>query len=92
MVKFTVETRLSCSATMYIADKDTAVYKKFHVRALRSPQPLAISLGRDACLPRARLQILRRPFATTPRPEPRTDGVRPFHPPSLPSSSRRWRN
>ena len=43
MVKFTVETRLSCSATMYIADKDTAVYKKFHVRALRPPQPLAIS-------------------------------------------------
>ena len=57
MVKFTVETRLSCSATMYIADKDTAVYKKFHVRALRPPQPLAISLGRDACLPVARLQI-----------------------------------
>jgi|TARA_B110000977_G_scaffold18500_1_gene22306 hypothetical protein len=32
MVKFEVETLLSCDAPMYIADKDTAVYKKFHVR------------------------------------------------------------
>ena len=46
MVKFTVETRLACSAAMYIADKDTAVYKKFHVRAPRPPQPPATSLGR----------------------------------------------
>jgi hypothetical protein len=32
MVKFQVETLLACDAAMYIADKDTPVYKKFHVR------------------------------------------------------------
>jgi hypothetical protein len=36
MVKFSCETRLTCDALLYINDKDTTVYKKFHVR--RSPR------------------------------------------------------
>ena len=38
MVKFQVETLLACDAAMYIADKDTAVYKKFHVRVGARPR------------------------------------------------------
>lgn len=34
MVKFQVETLLACDAAMYIADKDTPVYKKFHMEKL----------------------------------------------------------
>lgn len=36
-MKFTVTTRLSCSASTYITDKDSAVYKKFHVRCPTVP-------------------------------------------------------
>ena len=38
MVKFQVETLLACDAAMYIADKDTPVYKKFHVRIGAHPR------------------------------------------------------
>ena len=38
MVKFQVETLLACDAAMYIADKDTPVYKKFHVRVGAQPR------------------------------------------------------
>ena len=38
MVKFQVETLLACDAAMYIADKDTPVYKKFHVRVGARPR------------------------------------------------------
>lgn len=47
MVKFQVETLLACDAAMYIADKDTAVYKKFHVRVGAQPRI-------PSSLPRAR--------------------------------------
>jgi|TARA_B110000977_G_scaffold45136_1_gene61372 hypothetical protein len=40
MVKFAVETVLACDARKYIADKDTAVYKKFHVRSWDAIRPI----------------------------------------------------
>ena len=51
MVKFQVETLLACDAAMYIADKDTPVYKKFHVRVgaqprIPSPHPALPSIVR----------------------------------------------
>lgn len=49
MVKFAVTTRLGCSASMYITDKDTAVYKKFHVRPLPPAQTCALNIYKLWC-------------------------------------------
>jgi hypothetical protein len=70
MVKFHVETLLACDASMYIAVKDTAVYKKFHVSARRTHNTIPLSplvtRSRGACPFRSsRADAFSSPFATT---------------------------